>query len=111
MLMLFLSLVVLAIYQLRLFGVQLQLKTLQSLPYRRQQMFGFSFSVAVYNDVISIAFKRIRCKVSAHPHIKGMMQLHCHRLVLYLPLAIFLCKVTPTSPAYDGSPSSSSTHG
>ena len=74
MLMRFLSLVVLAIYQLRLFGMQLQFKALQSLPYRRQQMFGFGLTVAVYNDVIGITLKRIGCKVLAHPHIKGVVQ-------------------------------------
>lgn len=130
--MFFLSLLVLTIYQLRLFGVQLQIKALQSLAYRLQQVFSFGFTIAVYDDVISQSvqtdWRQSVCSSTYQKHgagtswltedwlrllAEGLLSLRqcCHLPVLCLPLTISLCRGTPTSPSYDGSPSSSSTRG
>ncbi len=72
--MLFFALRIFAINYLSFIRMQFQIKTLQSFLYAQQQLFCFCFTAAGYNDVVGIPLEWMGCKVSAHPHIKGVMQ-------------------------------------
>src|SRR5664280_10617 len=66
-------------------------------------MFCFPLAVAMHNDVVCIALKWMGCKVSAHPHIKCMMQIKVGKQRAdnaSLRSAFFPCCYTPICLLY-----------